>query len=202
MKAILFDLGRVLVGYDHAQTIASLASVCRNGAADPAAVGALLHAIGDDLLVGRTDTAALHTYFRTHADATADPAAFFAAFTAGISRDEEALAYAVALEHRPDVLVGVISNTNETHVRWLDAHVPELRSFDLVMMSNELGMGKPDPAVFRLALELLDVAPHQTLFVDDVQENVDAATALGMVAILHTDWAFTRPRIEAWLEAP
>ncbi len=123
-------------------------------------------------------------------------------FARGLRRDEAALAYALELEQRPNVLVAVLSNTNEAHVRWLDAHVPELRSFDLVMMSSELGVGKPDPAVFRLALELLDVEAHNALFVDDVAENVAAAQALGIGAIVHTDWATTRPQIEAWLQKP
>lgn len=200
MKAILFDLGRVLIGYEHAQTIAGLAAVCGNGHSDTKSIGALLHALEGDLTVGRMGAEALHAYFRTHAGATADASAFFAAFTQGIRRDEEALAYALELERRPDLLVGVISNTNEAHVRWLDVHIPELRSFDLVMMSNELGVGKPDPAVYRLALELLDVEARHTLFVDDVRENVEAAQALGIHAILHADWAITRAQIEAWLQ--
>lgn len=201
MKAILFDLGRVLIGYEHAQTIAGLAAICSNGQSATEAVGALLHNLESDLTAGRMGAEALHAHFRAFAGATADANAFFAAFNQGISRDEAALAYALELERRPDLLVAVISNTNEAHVRWLDAHVPELRSFDLVMMSSELGVGKPDPAVYRLALELLDVDARHALFVDDVLENVEAAQVLGIHAIQHFDWAITRAQIEAWLQA-
>lgn len=202
MKAILFDIGRVLVGYDHAQTVAGLASVCAQGAADPEVIESLLAAVSADLTLGRMETESLHACFRSNADAIADADAFVAAFCAGISRDEEALAYALQLERRADLKVGVISNTNETHVRWLDANVPELRTFSLVIMSNEVGIAKPEPVLFRLALELLGVEARHALFVDDLQENVAAAQALGICVILHRDWAQTRPLIEAWLEQP
>jgi putative hydrolase of the HAD superfamily len=202
MKALLFDLGRVLIGYDHAQTVAGLVSVCEEGAVSPEVVAALLQSVSNELTAGSMDPDELHTYFQSHARATSDANAFYAAFTRGISRDEEALAYALELEQRPNVLVAVISNTNAMHVRWLDAHLPELSTFDLVMMSNELGVGKPDPAVYRLALELLDVEASQALFVDDVEENVAAARALGIHGIVHSDWAITRPQIEAWLAGP
>jgi FMN phosphatase YigB (HAD superfamily) len=47
-------------------------------------------------------------------------------------------------------------------------------------------MAKPDPAIYRYTLEKLGVRPEETLFIDDRQENVEAATALGMKALLFT----------------
>ncbi len=202
-KAVLFDLGQVLVHYDHAQTIAGLAAVCGDGSTQPAALARIntwLSSNSHALSTGRMETEAMHSLMRTQAGATESPEAFFNGFCAGLKRNEAALAYALELEATPNVLVAVISNTNAAHVRWLDAYVPELRSFDLVMMSNEISIYKPDPAVFRLALELLDVEAHNALFVDDAATNVAAAQALGMQGIVHSDWAITRPRIDAWLE--
>jgi FMN phosphatase YigB (HAD superfamily) len=46
------------------------------------------------------------------------------------------------------------------------------------------------------------VEASQALFVDDVEENVAAARALGIHGIVHSDWAITRPQIEAWLAGP
>lgn len=81
---------------------------------------------------------------------------------------------------------------NDGHVLWLDEHVPELAEFDLVMMSNEVGLHKPDPEIFRLALELLAVEPAAALFIDDLAQNVAAAQALGLAGVVHTDWEITR----------
>jgi len=83
------------------------------------------------------------------------------------------------------ITVAVMSNTNAAHVLWLDEYLPELREFDLVMMSNEVGLIKPDPAIFETALELLNVAPQQAIFIDDIAENVEAARTLGLAGIVH-----------------
>lgn len=198
MKAVLFDLGRVLIGYDHARTLAGLASVCRS---DPETVEALLDSVSRELGHGTLDGDGLHTLFRERAGAVEDSDLFFQAFASGITRDEEALAYALELESRPELLVAVISNTNASHVRWLDEYIPELRDFDLVMLSNEIGMCKPDPAVYRLALELLDVRAQDAIFVDDSPRNVEGARQLGMAGIVHGSWAQTRPLLEEWLRA-
>lgn len=57
--------------------------------------------------------------------------------------------------------------------------------FDDVVISAEVGMAKPEPAVFRLAVERLGLAPAECVFVDDWDDNVDAAREVGMRAVLH-----------------
>jgi len=58
------------------------------------------------------------------------------------------------------------------------------RTFDATVISWEVGFLKPDPAIYRLTLERLDVPAPAALFVDDRPENVTAAEALGM-QVLH-----------------
>lgn len=55
--------------------------------------------------------------------------------------------------------------------------------FDLVVNSARLGIVKPDPAIYRHTLDLLEVAPHEAIFVDDLPVNIEAAAALGIHAI-------------------
>lgn len=196
LQAVLFDLGRVLVHYDHQQTVMAIATLAQI----PVDAGhQLVHAHSHALGVGDLAAEDFHALFCTHFGVTVAFEAFIAAFATGIHRDESALAYALSLQNRPEVTVAVISNTNAAHVLWLDEHLPELRAFDLVMMSNEVGLIKPDPAIFETALDLLDVAPSQAIFIDDIAENVAAARVLGMAGIVHTDWNETRPQLEAWL---
>ena len=54
------------------------------------------------------------------------------------------------------------------------------RWFDVVVVSAEVRRMKPDPRIYGLCLEQLDVEPQQALFVDDRPENVAAAARLGM----------------------
>ncbi len=196
LKAVIFDIGRVLVHYDQAQTIAGLESVC---ALPQAALAALHNRYSHDLGIGALNAADWHHTLIAEAQAVAGFDEFLAAYCAGMRRNDEALAYALALAGRPGVAVAALSNTNEAHVRWLDAHAPELRRLQACLFSNEVGLLKPDPAIYRLALDRLGVAPAQALFVDDLAANVAAAHALGLSGVVHTDWAITRPAIEAWL---
>jgi len=51
------------------------------------------------------------------------------------------------------------------------------------VISALVGLAKPDPAIFRLALKRLGTAPEATVFVDDYEPNVASAAALGIRAI-------------------
>jgi putative hydrolase of the HAD superfamily len=63
--------------------------------------------------------------------------------------------------------------------RWID-------DFDVLVWSYQLHMAKPDPAIYRHALKELGTKPEETLFVDDKLVNVEAAQALGMMALEFT----------------
>jgi epoxide hydrolase-like predicted phosphatase len=198
VRAVIFDLGQVLVHYDHQQ---SLQAVTALGQATMADVEALFLEVAEAIGVGQLDAVGLHRHYVEGTQLKDEPEAFFTAFGVGLTRNEAALAYAVELQARPEVTVAIISNTNEAHAYWLDEYLPELQQFDLVILSNEVGLAKPDPEIFQLALELLTVDASQAVFIDDLAANVRAAQALGLHGIVHTDWALTRPALEAWLAA-
>jgi epoxide hydrolase-like predicted phosphatase len=56
-------------------------------------------------------------------------------------------------------------------------------AFDDMIISSDVGMVKPDPRIFRLAVERLGVEPNQAVFVDDMQRNVEGAKSVGLRAI-------------------
>ncbi len=58
--------------------------------------------------------------------------------------------------------------------------------FDVYVNSAEVGLVKPDPAIYRLVLGRLDAAPAEAVFVDDTVRNTDGARALGMHTIVFT----------------
>jgi len=91
-----------------------------------------------------------------------------------------------------DLLTGLVSNS------WSTAHYDrELLAelFDVVVISAEIHLHKPQPEIYRLAAERLEVEPAQCLFVDDLKENCDGAEAVGMAAIRHRDPAETIARL-------
>ena len=55
-----------------------------------------------------------------------------------------------------------------------------LEVFGDIVVSGEVGLRKPDTAIYRLALDRFGLDPSNVLFVDDLAGNVEAAAALGM----------------------
>ena len=62
--------------------------------------------------------------------------------------------------------------------------IPVEELFDDVVDSSEVGMRKPDPAIYLLACERLGVAPERTVFLDDAERNVEGARAVGMWGVV------------------
>ena len=67
--------------------------------------------------------------------------------------------------------------------------------FDVVVISGEVGMRKPEERIFRHAAGLLGLEPAECVFIDDIEVNVAAAESIGMTSILHHDPAATLARL-------
>ncbi|HEV8623045.1 MAG TPA: HAD family phosphatase, partial [Acidimicrobiia bacterium] len=62
--------------------------------------------------------------------------------------------------------------------------------FDLIVDSCDVGLRKPDPAIYHLTCERLGVAPEAAVFLDDTRRHVEAARQVGLHGILVRDpWA-------------
>ncbi|HEU5033775.1 MAG TPA: HAD family phosphatase [Mycobacteriales bacterium] len=59
-------------------------------------------------------------------------------------------------------------------------------AFDAVVISGEVGMRKPEPAIYRLAADKLGLEPSRCVFVDDLAPNVAGAVSVGMVGVQFT----------------
>jgi glucose-1-phosphatase len=85
-------------------------------------------------------------------------------------------------ELRPRYRLAALSNSNELHWRRItgDHGLPAL--MERVFGSHEIGWRKPSREAFEHVLKELDVNPRQSVFFDDLDENVQAARVLGMQA--------------------
>lgn len=90
-----------------------------------------------------------------------------------------------------------ISNfPGEMYPATLDAF-PVLHCFKDVVISSDVGLGKPDPRIFALALERFGVAAGDCLFIDDVAANVAGAQQAGIAAVQFTSAAALRQLLSA-----
>jgi HAD superfamily hydrolase (TIGR01509 family) len=92
------------------------------------------------------------------------------------------LAWQLQLKQR-GLLTAILSNMGDTVLANIEREFDWLPRFDVLVWSYQHNMAKPDPAIYKLALERLGTKPEETLFIDDKQVNIEAARALGLVAI-------------------
>ena len=81
------------------------------------------------------------------------------------------------------VRTGCLSNTNAAH--WVDltsSRFPAIVMLDCRMASHDVGLAKPDPAIFRHFAETNGVRPAEIVFFDDNEPNVEAANRAGFRA--------------------
>jgi len=77
---------------------------------------------------------------------------------------------------------------------------PEL--FDVVVISSEVGMRKPEERIFRHTAGLLALQPRECVFIDDIEANVAAAEAIGLVGVHHREPGPTAERLAQLLQWP
>jgi putative hydrolase of the HAD superfamily len=92
------------------------------------------------------------------------------------------LAWQLKLKER-GLLTAILSNMGDNVLENMKREFDWLSRFDVLVWSFELRMAKPDPAIYLHVLKEIGTRAEETLFIDDRLVNVEAAQALGMVAI-------------------
>lgn len=93
------------------------------------------------------------------------------------------------------VRLGILSNSMDGARREEGRRYGFPDQADVIVYSHEVGLAKPDPAIYALTVERLGVQPGEVAFLDNSVENVEAARACGWQALVHED----TERSIAWL---
>jgi len=183
-QAVIFDLGRVLVDFDWSDVVEAAVADCPLTPEEFKAMvlqGPLLQ----DFETGRLDAVEFHAGLER---ILAGPFPFecFCSLWNGIFRAPigETCRLARALNRSAAVKVAILSNTNALHAAYLRERMPVLGELEHIYLSHEIGWRKPAPEAYRYVLERLAVPAKETVFIDDLPENVAAAEACGMRGIL------------------
>lgn len=84
--------------------------------------------------------------------------------------------------------VVVLSNTNRLHCNYWPQHYPEVAAaVDHLYLSQDLGLRKPEPAIYQRVLDAENTPAEQAVFFDDHPDNIAAARAMGITAVWVTD---------------
>jgi glucose-1-phosphatase len=115
-------------------------------------------------------------------------------FFDGTSPGAEELLERVRARYR----VAFLSNSNEVHAELIPRKFSSLfEKDDRFIFSHRFKVAKPDPEIFRRALDTIGATPHQVVFVDDLSENVTVARSLGMQAFQFIDTLTLTRQLEA-----
>jgi epoxide hydrolase-like predicted phosphatase len=76
--------------------------------------------------------------------------------------------------------LAALSNSNELHWDRNTNELKVLELFEFAISSHQVGLCKPDPAIYKVAIERAGLAPDDIMFFDDLPTNVEAACAVGI----------------------
>ena len=182
-KFVFFDLGNVILNFDHSLIGVNVKQKC----------GLPPDSVNEFILGGELQThyeTGLITSEQFHAE-------FCKEFGEHLSLEELKIAASDIFElntetvsiierlHANRVSIGVLSNTCEAHWEFaVDRFPPVKEYFSKRVLSYEAKSMKPDKVIYEHAIELANCAPNEIFFMDDRQENVDGAIAVGIDAAL------------------
>jgi putative hydrolase of the HAD superfamily len=199
MQAVLFDAGGTLIHLDHARVAAAIGGVLGHAPAVGdfvAAEYAGRDAVEQLMETGGTgtDDSRWSVHFRAMLGALGLSDHEFDLVSAAIRAEHRRLhlwsvaaagaAETLAVLRRSGYLVACISNADGTVDRLLE-RAGLLEHLSFVVDSGLVGIEKPDPRIFRLALEQADVAAEEAYYVGDIYPvDVVGARSVGMVPVL------------------
>jgi glucose-1-phosphatase len=182
IRAIIFDVGGVLVDHDNSKMLARLETLLERRPTVEE-----VRALAFDRKVETGEMPVQHVFDELTRiyGSKASPQDWVDAWTCHFSAKPE-MAEFVTQDLVKRLPCHICSNNNALHWDHVRRTYPIFAPFKKVYLSQELGLAKPDPAIFELMARELG-GPQDILFVDDRLENVEAAQACGFLG--HT---FTR----------
>jgi FMN phosphatase YigB (HAD superfamily) len=181
IKAIIFDLGRVLVPFDFKRGYARLEPLCGIPAAE---IPDRLRPTG---LVQRFESGGIESrdffdQFSKHLNlnATYDD---FCEIWSSIFLPETLIPDSMIAALARDYPLILLSNTNAIHFEMIQENYPILRHFRDFVLSYKVGAMKPSPLIYQAAIEKACCRPEECFFTDDIAEYVAGAREQGIDAV-------------------
>ena len=191
IKLLVFDLGKVILPFDHLPVVPRFLSTSRlKDALDPKDVFSYMfdwtHGTYISYEEGRIST---EKFFgdiqkRYELDMSLDE---FKALWCGIFWEDDEVSSIVRGLKKAGYPLFLLSNTNEMHFDYIDSHYPIVHEFDRLILSHKVNARKPNRAIYEEIFRHSDVQPGEVLFIDDMKANIEGAHALGIQGHLFTD---------------
>ena len=188
IKVILFDLGRVLVDFDHLRAAGRIAQFCGKS---PQEIYDLFFdsVVTIDFEAGRISPENFYLQVKAMLDLNLSYASFEPIWNDifFLSAKNRAV-FGLVNSLRPHYQTAMLSNINLLHYEYLKKNFPVFEAFDRVFLSFQLGLIKPDKQIYNLVSRQLAVAPEEIFYTDDRPELVESAKSLGFAGCVFTDY--------------
>ena len=184
IKAVLSDLGRVILHFDNHIFFRKLAGYSSLSYEEIAKLafdhGELVRLFDGGRMIPRE----FYERVTGRVGARMDEEAFFSIYNDIFSPIPGTLD--ILRELKPRVRLVLLSNTDPMRFGLIKRRFPEILIFDEYVLSYEVGAIKPDPAIFEEAIRRAGCRPAEAVFIDDLAVNVEAAAELGIRGIVFT----------------
>src|SRR4030043_914260 len=186
IEVILFDLGNVILPFNHYQIAEKLYRFTRDKEfQDPQKIFSFLFVIQvgaiNDFDIGKVSPSDCFQSIQTTLDLSISFDEFVPLWSDIFVEDREVSQIILALKERKRL--GLLSNTDSLHFNYILSKFPIIRIFDKWILSYEVGFKKPAIEIFQTAMKWASVEPKKILFIDDIKEYVDVAVSLSMHGI-------------------
>ncbi len=180
IKVILFDLGGVLVDFDHKRAAARISVFCSKTPLEiynlffDSQVTVAFEAgkiTPEDFYLQIKDMLDLNLSFNSFTPIWND--IFFLS-------SKNRLVYRLVNTLGANYKTALLSNINILHYEYLKKHFPVFGVFNKVFLSFELGLIKPDKEIYKKVIEELKVSPEEIFYTDDRKELIESANSLGI----------------------
>ena len=184
IKAVLFDLGNVLVDFDHRIATVKLLPFCgknKREICDFFLDSPLISLFEEGKITPEEFFLRIQQSIRLKLDyedfVTIWNEIFF------FSRKNQAV-YELARHLKTNCKIALLSNTNILHFNYLKKSFPVWDIFDQMFLSFELKLKKPDPLIYKKVLEELNLPPEAVFYTDDREDFVRQAQLEGIRAVV------------------
>ena len=181
LRAVIFDIGRVLVGVDVSRAMSSLATGL---SLSPAGLWSALEKDPrwPDWQEGRISPRDWHLHVARRLAINVPFEQFTAAWNLALNPkplQDDALFEKLSKTYR----LALLSNTDPIHVAHMEANYSFFRFFRARIYSCTVGTSKPSPLIYLEALRACKVQSSEAVYIDDIVRYVEAARNLGMAGI-------------------
>jgi putative hydrolase of the HAD superfamily len=177
-------MGNVLVFFDFNQMISQVAR-CSGLSFSQVQQTLLQNPLRESFERGFIKTEQLYDHLLTKSPKSFTLEEFTEAFS-NIFTPNTALWPLVSQLKKQGIRLILLSNTSECHFNFINARFPILKEFDEHILSYKIGSWKPDPRIFKKALEQAQCEPHECFYTDDILEFIEGAKQVGLNGALFT----------------